>query len=105
VVHAPAALCYKLIPPGQCKRIMPAGPLVAYQWRCPCCKSLGLYSSDGWVEAGWAKTAWRGVVDEDSEEQVERTVEHPLVVSHALGFTCQGCGRAVSVRENVVTVS
>lgn len=103
IVHAPPTLCHRLLRPGECKRVLPAGILVGYQFRAPCCKRLGIYPG-GWVEsAGWVDTIWRGVLDEDDDEETERVVRHPSKLSHE-SFLCQGCGRAVVIVENEIVL-
>ncbi len=102
LTHAPAGLCWRLIRPGECKRVLERGPLIAYQVKLPCCKRLGIYTS-GWIESPeWVTSTWRGVWDDAEEDEVERQVHHPAWVSHP-GLLCQGCGRRVVVERSVVT--
>lgn len=94
MIHVPAQLCYKLHPHGQFKRILPAGLLVGYQYRCVGCGALHLVL-DGWEESvEWTATRWRGVTVEDSDELVEREVRHPVSVRHR-GYVCP-CGRVMA---------
>jgi hypothetical protein len=85
---------------------MPAGPLVGYYLCCPACKRLGIYLSadGGWVESGWTKSEWCGVLREEDDAEQVVMVWHPATVSHD-GLVCYGCAGRVVVRENEISVT
>lgn len=112
IAFAPARLCFRRLRRGDCKRVMPVGPLVGYYICCPACGRTFQYLADvvGFVESGGVKEKQQrracdlgGPEDDESERTV--TVEHPEWLSAARPMQCYGCARWMTLRLNEITVT
>jgi len=87
---------------------MPAGPMLVGYWLC--CPGCGrtypyLHSQVTYAEsAEWTRTEWRGIVVRDSDDEVDRVVNHPVTLSAESEFQCYGCGLTMRLRENELSV-